>query len=112
MTYVGTATRHAQNATMMFACLRDALTESAQKRVALESHKYKVSDMADGLLYFKVIMGIAHLDTRATVTVIRTHLLSLNMKISELQDNKIELNEFVKAQQAGLEARGKRTDDL
>ena len=112
LTYAGTPTRHAQNATMMFACLRDSLTEAARKRVALEAHKYRINGMADGLLYFKVIVGIAHLDTRATVTVIRTRLSSLDTKISDLQDNIIELNEFVKAQQAGLEARGERTDDL
>ena len=68
--------------------------------------------MADGLLYFKAIVGIAHLDTRATITVIRTRLSSLDTKISDLQDNIIELNEFVKTQVAGLEARGERTEDL
>ena len=52
------------------------------------------------------------MDTRATVTVIRTRLSSLDTKISELQDNIIELNQFVKTQTDGLEARGERTDDL
>ena len=112
LTYLGTATRHAQNSMMMFTCLRDSLTEEARQRVSLESIKYRINGFADGLLYFKVIVGIAHLDTRATVTVIRTRLSSLDTKISDVQDNVIELNEYVKTQQAGLQARGERTEDL
>jgi hypothetical protein len=112
MTYFGTATRHAQNSRMMFACLRESLTEEAQQKVSLESHKFRIQNELDGLLYFKVIVGIAHLDTRATVTVICTRLSSLDTKILDVQDNIIELNAFVQLQQAGLEARGERTDDL
>jgi hypothetical protein len=112
MTYFGTATRHAQNSRMMYACLQESLTEDARQKVSLESHKYRIQNEPDGLQYFKVIVGIAHLGTRATVTVIRTCLSSLDTKISDVQDNIIELNAFVKLQQAGLEARGERTDDL
>jgi hypothetical protein len=112
MTYHGTATRHAQNSRMMFACLRESLTEEARQKVSLESHKYRINTEPDGLLYFKVIVGIAHLDTRATITVIRTRLSSLDTKMADVQDNIIELNAFVKLQQAGLEARGQKTDDL
>jgi hypothetical protein len=36
----------------------------------------------------------------------------LATKISDVQDNIIELNAFVKLQQVGLEAKGERTDDL
>jgi hypothetical protein len=78
----------------------------------LESHKFRIQNEPDGLLYFKVIVGIAHLNTRATVTVIRTRLSSLDTKILDVQDNISELNAFVKLQQAGLEAGGVRTDDL
>jgi hypothetical protein len=81
MTYHGTmATRHTQNSSMMFACLRESLTEETRQKVSLESHKYRINTEPDGLLYFKVIVGIAHLDTRVTITVIRTCLLSLDTK--------------------------------
>ena len=36
----------------------------------------------------------------------------MDTKIADVQDNILELNQFVKTQQAGLVARGERTDDL
>jgi hypothetical protein len=35
LTYDGTATRDAQNATMIYACLHDTLTEEVRKKVNL-----------------------------------------------------------------------------
>jgi hypothetical protein len=46
------------------------------------------------------------------VTVICRHLSSLDHKIADLQDNTVELNLFVKAQQDALTARGEQTKDL
>jgi hypothetical protein len=96
----------------IYGCLSQSLTEEAKNEVALEAAQYTIAGVADGLLFFKVIVGLAHVDTRATITVIRTRLSTLDAKISELQDNIVELNEFVKTQQAGLVARGERTSDL
>ena len=111
-TYIGTETRHAQNSNQIYACLAESLTTEAKNKVALETHKFVVQETNDGLLYFKVIVGLAHIDTRATVMVIRTRLSSLDTKLVELQDNIIELNQFVKTQTDGLEARGETTEDL
>lgn len=112
LTYMGSQTRNAQNSNQIYTCLSETLTPEAKNKVALETSKFVVNDESDGLLYFKVIVGLAQVDTRATVTVIRTSLSSLDTKIVELQDNIIELNQFVKTQMDGLEARGETTDDL
>lgn len=112
LSYIGTQTRHAQNSNQIYACLSESLTPEAKNKVALETSQFAVNDVNDGLLYFKVIVGLAHIDTRATVTVIRTRLSSLDTKISEVQDNITDLNEFVKTQMDELGARGQRTDDL
>jgi hypothetical protein len=112
MTYNGTTTRHAQNSYMIFACLHDTLTDAARKRVALEQAKFRINAKPDGLLYLKVIVGLAHLDTRATINTIKMRLTSLDIKISQLQDNIIELNEYVQENEAGLNARGETSSDL
>jgi hypothetical protein len=39
-------------------------------------------------------------------------LSSLDIKTVELQDNIMELNQFVKTQTSGLEAQGEQTSDL
>ena len=111
-TYLATNTRHAQNSMQIYACLSQSLTDEAKDKVALESSKYTIGGVTEGLLFFKVLVGVAQVDTRATITVIRARLSSLDTKISDLQDNIPELNQFVKTQQAGLTARGERTDDL
>jgi hypothetical protein len=112
LTYVGKSNRNAQNSVQIYMCLSESLTDEAKHKVALDASKYEVNGNPDGLLFFKVIVGIAHVDTRATITVIRTRLSSLDTKMADLQDNVKELNQYVKAQQDGLTARGERTDDL
>ena len=111
-TYLQGHTRNAQNSSQIYSCLSESLTAEAKNKVALETPKFCINDTNDGLLYFKVIVGLAHIDTRATVTVIRTRLSSLDTKIAELQDNILELNQFVKTQLEALEARGETTTDL
>jgi hypothetical protein len=111
-TYVGTQTRHAQNSNQVYACLSESLTPEAQNRVALKTKKYTINGVLDGICYFKVIVGLAHIDTLATVATIRISLLSLDSKIAEFQDNIVALNTFVKTQTDGLKARGEKSDDL
>jgi hypothetical protein len=111
-TYVGTQTRHAQNSNQVYACLSKSLTPEAQNKVALETKKYTINGVLDGICYFKVIVGLAHIDTLATVATIRISLSSLNSKIAEFQDDIVALNTFVKTQTDGLKARGEKSDDL
>ena len=78
----------------------------------LDSRRYTINGRTDGLLFLKVTLQLAHVDTRATITVIRTSLSSLDAKMVSLQDNVTEFNEFVKSQRGSLEARGETTTDL
>jgi hypothetical protein len=111
-TYVGTKTRHAQNSNQVYACLSESLTPEAQNKVALETKKYTINGVLDGICYFKVIVGLAHIDTLATVATIRISLTSLDSKIAEFQDNIVALYTFVKTQTDGLEAGGEKSNNL
>ena len=110
--YQGTNTRNAQNAIQIFTCLSNSLTPDAKSRVFVEADKYNVNNSPDGLLFLKVIIQLSHIDTNATITMIRTRLSSLDVKMATLQDNIVEFNEYVKAQVIGLSARGEHTNDL
>ena len=110
--YIGQHLRNAQNSFQIYNCLISSLTDAGKARVVLESNKFTINEVPDGPLLLKVIIQLAHIDTRATVTVIRTRLSSLDVKISQLQDNITEFNEYVKTQRASLEARGETTHDL
>jgi hypothetical protein len=63
-------------------------------------------------MHTNTLLGLAHVNTCATVTMIRRRLSSLDTKIADVQDNIVDLNSFVKAQQDALTNRGERTEDL
>lgn len=112
MLYNGLNVRDAQNSIQIFHCASTSLTEAGKTRVFLEAHKYTINGIADGLLFLKVVIQLAHVDTRATITVIRTRLSSLDARMINMQDDVTLFNEFVKTQRVSLEARGERTLDL
>jgi hypothetical protein len=112
LTYNGQHVRHAQNSLQIFNCLSASLTEGGMARVFLHSEEYTVNGETDGVLFLKLIIRLSHIDTRATVTVIRTRLSSLDSKIAYLQDDIVAFNEYVRLQRVSLEARGEHTLDL
>ena len=77
-----------------------------------ESNKFTINEVPDGPLLLKVIIQLAHIDTRATVTVIRTRLSSLDAKMSQLQDIITEFNEYVKRQNFHRQAELTAVEDL
>jgi hypothetical protein len=65
-----------------------------------------------GPLLLKLIITQAHVDSRATVTHIRTSLTTLDVKKIKLDSNIETFNVYVKAQIKNLSARGETTNDL
>jgi hypothetical protein len=74
--------------------------------------RYTINEFTNGLLLLKVTLQLAHINTRATVTVICTRLSMLDFKMVNLQVNVTKFNEYVKSQHVSLKARGKMTLDL
>jgi hypothetical protein len=60
----------------------------------------------------KIIIRKAHVDTRATVSFIRTALSSLDTNMMALDSGISKFNAYVKTQVIALEARGETTTDL
>jgi hypothetical protein len=112
LTYNGLNVRYAQNSIQIFNCLSGSLTEAGKSRVFLEARRYTINGFTDGLLFLKVTLQLAHIDTQATVTVIHTRLSMLDSKMVNLQDNVTDFNKYVKTQCVSLKARGETTLDL
>ena len=77
--------------------------------MALKVEQYTLTPLgghpiAEGLCYFKTIVQLAYLDTRATTTTIRNRLAALSAKIMELDDDVVIFNEYVDNQVAALHA--------
>jgi hypothetical protein len=64
--YIGTQTRLAQDASMMYELLRDSLTEGARGRLATESAKYTINGIRDGPSYLKTLLTKFYVETKAT----------------------------------------------
>jgi hypothetical protein len=88
--------------------------------VTTEAPLYHIIDTRDpqeppipcGALLLKIIIRKAHVDTRATVSFIRTALSSLDTKMMALDSDISKFNAYVKTQVIALEARGETTTDL
>ena len=111
-TYIGTPTRNAQNSAQMFECLVNSLTEEAQATIFSDPTSYTQAGVQDGLLLLKQIIGMSHIDTNATTTVIKTRLASLDVHMQEKGSDIVAFNTFVRAQRNDLAMRGEQTTDL
>ena len=114
LTYMHEDSREAQDSFMMYHCLMNSLTDAAQKQVRTRGnvHPFMFGGKGSGPVLLKVIIMVSHVDTRATITSVRTKLSSLDHAMRE-HDSDIELfNDYVIGLVSKLSARGQQTQDL
>ena len=111
-TWINASNRDTQNAFMLFNLLKESLTPEAKSVIQNLTNQYHIDGKPDGPLLFKTIIMKAHVDTRATSTVIRMNLSSLDSYILTVNSNITTFNEYVRAQVYSLAARGEETQDL
>ena len=119
-TYVNAQSKVAQDSFMLFQCIFASLGTEFLKLITTEATLYHIMDTRDpqeppipcGSLLLKIIIRKAHVDTRATVSFIRTALSSLDTKMMALDSDISKFNAYVKTQVIALEARGETTTDL
>ena len=114
LTYMHEDTREAQDSFMMYHCLMNSLTDEAQKQVRTRGNvlPFMFGGKGSGPVLLKVIIMVSHVDTRATITSVRTKLSNLDHAMRE-QDSDIEhFNDYVIGLVSKLHARGEQTQDL
>ena len=114
LTYMHEDAREAQDSFMMYHCLMNSLTDAAQKQVRTRGnvHPFMFGGKGSGPVLLKLIIMVSHVDTRATITSVRTKLSSLDQAMRD-QESNIELfNDYVIGQVSKLHARGEQTQDL
>ena len=112
MTYYNQPTRTAQYSNMMYYCILNTITESANYRVINEQHNYVINGISSGPLLFKFLMNMVTIDTRATITNIRMELSSLDSYISVVQFDIDKFNLYVKEKRKQLRNRGETSQDI
>jgi len=108
--------RRAQNNMQMFTCIMASLTKEGRIKILAEQDKYHVGEgtnrRACAALLFKLLMQKAIIDTRATASLLRENLSSLDTYMSTVKSNIEQFNKYVKVNWEGLKARGESCDDL
>jgi hypothetical protein len=119
MTYYSTQSKRAQDSFMACQCLLSSLTLDFLKLITADSNAYHLPPIVatdgpvpSGPLLLKLIISQAHVDSRATVSFIRTSLTQLDAKMTELDSDVESFNFYVKAQIKSLSARGETSSDL
>jgi hypothetical protein len=110
-TYVNAHSKVVQASFMLFQCIFASLDTEFLKLMVDTRDPYE-PPIPCGALLLKLIIRKAHVDTRATVSFIRTVLSSLDTKMMALDSDISKFNAYVKTQVIALEARGETTTDL
>jgi hypothetical protein len=111
-TYVNAQSKVAQDSFMLFQCIFASLDTEFPLCHIIDTRDPQEPPIPCGALLLKIIIRKAHMDTRATVSFIRTSLSSLDTKMMALDSDISKFNAYVKTQVIALEARGETTTDL
>jgi hypothetical protein len=111
-TYVRHQYRAAQDSAQLYQCLMHTLTREAHAKITLYRNDYHIGDIGCGVPLLKVIICEAHVDTNATLRLIRKQLASLNTYMSNVGSDIQQFNDHVILLQQELTARGATTNDL
>ena len=110
--YSSKISRASQDDTMLFNLLMNSISSDGKKKVMGQSKDYKIGPSYSGICLLKVIVGICHIDTNASNTVIRMNLTNLDRYMVTVSHDIIKFNEYVAAQVTMLSGRGEKSQDL
>ena len=96
MLYLNTETCEAQDYIMLYHCIMSSLTKEAQRQVRIrgKGHPFQMGGHGAGALVLKVVIMVSHVDTRATISSVRTKLSSLDKSMREHDSDIEKFNEY------------------
>jgi hypothetical protein len=112
LTYASTASRMLQNADMLYKFLIESLEKEFRASILLYKTEYSINGEPDGPMFFKRIMMLTHIDTKAKTSLIRASLVNMTSVLQEHQGDITKFNAWVLGQVSILRARGTESPDL
>jgi hypothetical protein len=112
--YFNIPNRAAQESFMMYSCIINFLTNSAKRQVRLRGKRFPfvIGGVGIGPMLLKVVMMVLHVDTRVSISAVRTKLSSLDAAMRDLNLDFEKFNEHVVKLLEKLSARGEETQDM
>ena len=111
-TYLGTDTRAAQASAQLAACVAASLGESVLLKLLLRASEYTIGGAEDGPSMLKTLISVVTVETRATVSSVRTALKNLTKLMNEVDSNITEFNVSVGKLLDKLHANDQTCEDL
>jgi hypothetical protein len=112
-TYINTETRSSQDSIMLFQFLRNSLTDEARLLMMSDEDVYTIGGEADGIVFFKLIVGRASIDTNAKTNMIRQKIANLKHAMrDDFKGNVRDFNVHVASLRDQLLGRGQQVDEL
>ena len=110
--YMNGEHRAAQDDYQIYVCLMNSITKEAKDTMTLLKGEYSIGNSPSGVLFLKYIISESHVDTNATLLLIREQLTSLHDYMSTVDSDITKFNQHVKNLMNSLAARGATTQDL
>ena len=110
--YIGQATRAAQDDYILKMMIKNSLTEKAYQTIVSDRAAYTVDDMESGLLLLKVVLEEASVNTAQDPELLRTQLASAKQYFAKFKYDVPEFSEWVKTTVGKLHQQGEDTQDL
>jgi hypothetical protein len=98
---------------MLFQFLHNSLTDKARLLLMSDADVYTVGGEGDGVVFFKLIVGRASIDTNAKVNMLRQKIANLKVTMrDEYKGNVRQFNVYVANLRDELIGRGHQVDEL
>jgi hypothetical protein len=110
--YMGEENRTAQDDNQIYVCLMNSLSKEAKDKMLLLSASFSFDGMPSGIAFLKSIISESHVDTNATLRLLRARLNNLDEYMSTVDSDITKFNQHVNNLLDSLAARGAKTEDL
>ena len=113
-------TRDAQMSQQMLACIRNSISDECALKVENSGMEPAITikkgthekTIEDGPTFLKIMISRITIDSRSTVTYIRSMLSDLDKHMVRFDCDVTQFNDFVKTQIDALQARGETSNDI
>ena len=102
----------AQNDMMLYECLWNTLSVSAQDMVGAKRYQYHVHNQPSGVMLFKVVIGKCSINSLATVQILQQKLQTLPEAMADSRNNIDKFNLYVKNKESMLAQYSKKPQNF
>ena len=111
-TYMGEENRAAQDDYQIYICLMNSLSKEAKDKMLLLRTSFTFDGTPSGISFLKNIISESHVDTNATLRLLRARFSALDDYMSTVDSDITKFNQHVNNLLDSLAARGATTEDL